>query len=270
MIIVDSHVHIYDCFDLDVLLNGALKNFKQVAGEHQTTQPLTYILLLTEGEKEGWWTSVLERTESTGSRQCVLSKQWSCLYSEQTKSLTAFRKDAPQEQLNIVGGRQIITREKIEVLALFCNKNINQGIDLAETVKSVEKSGGIPVLPWGVGKWIGKRGKIIKQYIADYSGNNLFLGDNGGRPQFWSAPHLFDDAIKKGIHVLPGTDPLPIPSEANRIGSFGFYLNNVPPDNEAPVSFLKNILLSQKGPYGSFGQLQKNHLFFLNQLRLRI
>ena len=171
--------------------------------------------------------------------------------------------------MHLVCGRQIVTSEKIEVLALYCTDAIKHGLSLDETVRYVKHCGGIPVLPWGVGKWIGERGKVIRGYLFNHSERLLFLGDNGGRPRFWPTPDLFHYARKRGVPVLPGTDPLPIPEEAARVGSFGFYLDDKKDHDDSPVNYLKNALLSGQEPFFSYGCLQSTSLFVLNQLRMR-
>ena len=269
MIFVDSHVHIYDCFDVDFLFDSALKNFKAAAEHHKCSQQLSFVLLLTEGVTEDWLNNVLTKIVPDELGERKISTEWSGFYSKETGTLKAYRNDFPEEKIEIVGGRQVVTREKIEVLALFCQKTIAHGLSLEETVSAVEQSGGIPVLPWGVGKWIGKRGGIIKQFLSDHLSKRLFLGDNGGRPLFWSTPAIFNFARKFGVFVLPGTDPLPLPAEAGRVGSYGFYLDEKKTYNDSPAMYLKNVLLSQEEDFVPFGRLLSSRLFFLNQLRLR-
>ncbi|MBU0664981.1 MAG: hypothetical protein KJ990_10610 [Proteobacteria bacterium] len=185
------------------------------------------------------------------------------------ESLTLFRNDFPEEEIHVVAGHQVVTMENIEVLALFVRQGLPNGLSLHETVDRVKELGGIPVLPWGVGKWFGKRGKIIKEFLVNHEKGNLFLGDNGGRPCFWPTPNLFNLAEKTGVVVLPGSDPLPFPSEALRVGSFGFSLQENSLHGDSPTKCLKNALLSPNVTISPFGCLQENRLFFLNQFRLR-
>lgn len=55
MILVDAHVHIYDCFDLETFLDSALKNFKAEAACYGQEDSFTALLLLTETAKENWF-----------------------------------------------------------------------------------------------------------------------------------------------------------------------------------------------------------------------
>jgi hypothetical protein len=268
MIFVDSHVHIYDCFDLDLLLDSALSNFQKVAEQHRTAQnPLSYVLLLTEGKTESWFQTLSATLDA--NRQCKITERWSAVDRGDVQSLTVYRNDVPEEEIHVVAGRQVVTVENIEVLALFVEQGLTNGLSLDETVDRVKELGGIPVLPWGAGKWFGKRGTIIKKFLVNHKKGNLFLGDNGGRPRFWPTPNLFSLAEKTGFVVLPGSDPLPLPSEALRVGRFGFYLHENCLDVDSPTKCLKKALLSTKVTIFHFGCLQENRLFFLNQFRLR-
>ena len=269
MIFVDAHVHIYDCFDVDFLFDSVLKNFQAAAAQQAAVQPVSFVLLLTEGAAEGWFQVMLASIAQDVRESVKISAKWTGLYSEEPGSLTVFRHESPDERLHLVGGRQVVTREKIEVLALYCIKTIADGLSLDETMHAVEQCEGVPVLPWGVGKWVGNRGRIIKRYLVAHPERTLFLGDNGGRPLFWPTPALFHFARKRGVAVLPGTDPLPLPAEAGRVGSYGFYLEEKMAHRDSPATYLRNALRSPGKKISPFGCLQSNRLFFMNQLRLR-
>jgi hypothetical protein len=269
LIFVDAHVHIYDCFDVGFLFDSALKNFQAAAAQQAAVQPVSFVLLLTEGAAEDWFQVMLASIAQDVRESVKISAKWTGLYSEEPGSLTVFRHESPDERIHLVGGRQVVTREKIEVLALYCTKTITDGLSLDETVTAIEQCEGIPVLPWGVGKWVGKRGGIIKRYLVAHPERRLFLGDNGGRPQFWPTPALFHFARTRGVAVLPGTDPLPLAAEAARVGSYGFYLEEKMAHRDSPATYLRNTLRSQEIKFTPFGGLQSSRLFFMNQLRLR-
>ncbi len=268
MIFVDAHVHVYDCFDVDLLLDSALNNFQEVAKQHTIVQKYaSYVLLLTEGENENWFQNL--SATFTANRQGKISERWSVAQSGEEGSLIVFRNDFPEKVIRIVAGHQVVTMENIEVLALFVRQALVNGLSLHETIDKIKALGGIPVLPWGVGKWLGKRGRIIQEFMVNTERGSFFLGDNGGRPRFWSTPNLFGVAAKTGIVVLPGSDPLPLPNEALRVGSFGFCMHETSLGGDSPTKFLKSALLSPKVTISSFGCLQENRLFFSNQFRLR-
>jgi hypothetical protein len=269
MIFIDAHVHIYNCFDIDVLFDSALANF-QTAAKHCgiKNKPFFPMLLLTEGASENWFQHMVTKIK-TGQNINKPANKWTITLTRETLSLKVHHNDFPREEIYLVAGRQIVTTEKIEVLALFCNTCINDGLSLNETINCIRQNHGIAVVPWGVGKWLGRRGEILQNFLAGYGGKGVFLGDNGGRPWFWPTPALFHLAREKGISVLPGTDPLPLTHEATRVGSFGFFLDHHSFDMTSPATSMRDLLISGQKNLYPFGRLQNIKSFFMNQLQLR-
>ena len=77
MIFVDSHVHIYDCFDIDLLLDSALKNFRAAAAQHNCVQQdPACILLLTECESDSWFQRQLTTLQAAGQNHVDISRGW--------------------------------------------------------------------------------------------------------------------------------------------------------------------------------------------------
>ena len=270
MIFVDGHVHIYDCFDVDLLFASAKDNFDRAAEQLGTgKESVTPVLLLTEGATDHWYGRL---QASVGSKQQTASKVssgWDGRFSREMDWLMVYRRDNPEEKLYLAAGRQVVTAESIEVLALFCSDTIQNGLPLEDTITAIRQSRGLPVLPWGVGKWLGKRGRHIKEFLFSRGEGLLFLGDNGGRPGLWPTPTLFTRGLERNIAVLPGTDPLPLPDEALRVGSFGFYLQEDRMQEASPIASLRQALCSGKAEIFPFGKLLKNRVFLGNQLRLR-
>jgi len=71
-----------------------------------------------------------------------------------------------------------------------------------------------------------------------------------------------------GGRVLPGSDPLPLPIEASRVGSFGFTINTVLSSHVARD--LKKCLENPTISLSAYGAPQKIMPFFKNQLLIRI
>ncbi len=268
MIFADGHVHIYDCFEVDLLLDSALMNF-QTAARNAGALESAYVLLLTESKAESWFRNTLTGLHQDPDERNKISGRWYGTFSEESCSLEATSREFPDEKLYIAAGKQLVTSERIEVLALFCGEMIDDGLSLADTVQTVQKQGGIPVLPWGAGKWFGTRGAVIESFLRDHGQGILFVGDNGGRPRLWPTPKLFSKARQRGVAMLPGTDPLPLPGEAQRVGSFGFYLKEDASLAGSPVTCLKRALLSGKTAVKPYGNLLHTGTFLLNQFRLR-
>lgn len=263
MILVDAHVHIYDCFDLHTFLDSALSNFRAEAARCGQGVTFTALLLLTETARENWF----QRLKKLASEERQIGNRafenWTFHRTKESSSLCA-RRDSTQ-MLFLIAGRQIVTAENLEVLALATDKEFEDGIPLTEVIRTVRGSGAIPVIPWGPGKWMGQRGMILTKTLNGPEAPGLFLGDNGNRPGFWPRPSHFKVAETKGIRVLPGSDPLPFPSESWRPGSFGFSVNrSITP--EYPASDLKRILLDPTTRLKEYGHLEHLWRFFRNQL----
>ena len=173
------------------------------------------------------------------------------------------------ESLVIIEGRQIATDENLEILALGSEDIIEDGHSLEKTVDIAREKGAITVIPYGFGKWVGKRGEVIKRHLASEKATGLFLGDNGGRSGWIGTPRILKDGREKGFPILPGSDPLPLPEESRRVGSFGF-ISEESISPEEPLKDLKNILKNRSGNIRGYGNLMHPFQFLRVQLSLRL
>jgi hypothetical protein len=215
-VLVDAHVHVHAGFDPDRFLDCALENFRRGARETGIAGPFTGCLLLSEPAGEHWFRQVRGDGRAGG---------WRLRATAEPESLSAFRDGEDGAELVLVAGRQVRTREGLEVLALATAEDFTDGLPLAETLSHVRASGALPVLPWGFGKWWLSRGALIAKSVTGGAGQGeLYLGDNAGRPAFARRPPLFREAERRGIPVLPGSDPLPLAGHVARAGSYGFLL----------------------------------------------
>jgi hypothetical protein len=213
VIALDSHVHFHDCFDEEALLDAAVSNVRGAS----TGRPLPQLLVLLLAESAGanWF----EHLWMNGLGE----NRWQVSRGTDQLSL---RLSAPDQiPVLLVAGRQIECRERIEVLALGARDAIEDGQPVVDVLKQVESLGALPVLPWGFGKWLGRRGSIIGDLITDPPVERLWLGDNAGRLRGAPAPKLFADAQRRGIHVLPGSDALPFRNEVGKAGRVGCFLS---------------------------------------------
>jgi hypothetical protein len=265
MVFVDAHVHIHDCFCMTSFFDAAVKNFQQASLSTGYTQGRqSFILLLTESAGKNHYNKLGELAEK---RQTLAGKnglKWRLELTSELCTLKAVRADG--QSFFLVAGRQVITSENLEVLALITSSLFEEKQPLFQTVQEVRESGSIPVIPWGFGKWIGKRGRILEQFLIK-NDKPVFLGDNGGRPCFRPRPRLFSVVEAGGGRVLPGSDPLPLPVEASRVGSFGFTMNTVLSSHVARD--LKKCLEDPTISLSAYGAPQKIMPFFKNQLLIR-
>jgi len=192
---------------------------------------------------------------------------WSFERTGETESLVA-RRDRNGERLLVIAGRQIVTREGIEVLALAGDAGVLDGMPFGETLQRVRMSGALPVLPWGFGKWWGGRGRLVAGALARRGPDLLFLGDNAGRPELGGEPPLFRQARDCGVPVLPGSDPLPLSWHAGRAGSYGFVLEGEL-DAEHPAWDLRRRLRELRESPRVFGRRVTLPGFLRDQAALR-
>ncbi len=258
--LVDSHVHYYECYDRRRFFEGAQANFRAAAAGLGLAHETPGWLLFSETAADHYFRRFRDEAEGPardGGRFQAMAEP--C-------ALRAVREGGAE--LVLIAGRQIVTAERLEVLALACDAEFTDGTPLAETLDRVRAAGAIAVLPWAFGKWWGRRGALIAQAI-EAAGGDICLGDNGGRPRFLPEPGLLRRAAARNIPVLPGSDPLPLAGEAGGAGRLGFLLEGEI-DPERPAASLKRWLEGHRGAVRRFGRLESLGRFCRNQLALRV
>jgi hypothetical protein len=165
---------------------------------------------------------------------------WAVSSTGDGASLRAWRGDGARVLL--FAGRQVATAEGMEVLSLLSDRPVPDGLPLPEAVSAVRAAGGIPVIPWGLGKWLLGRRRALVAYLRGAE-LPLFLGDSGHRPRSWPEAGVFAAAAARGVLNLPGSDPLPLRGEEGRAGSLGF-LADIDPDSPTPGHDLRRHLMS--------------------------
>jgi hypothetical protein len=256
--VVDSHVHVHAGTDVSALLDAASTNLSAVAAR-VGAEKAQHVLMLAEIQGSDWF-------EASCAKRTPLDRWKFESLTEDSASLVA---KGPGAELTIIAGRQIVTSEGIEVLALATRARIDDGMTLGNTISTAVRHEALVVLPWGAGKWLGTRGRLVADAVAAGT-PKLFVGDNGGRPSFWPEPAVFAIAEANGRPVLPGTDPLPLPREERRVGSFGFWLRGLVGATSPSRSLRDRLLNVAADGVVRFGQLQGPMLFLRNQLLLRI
>ena len=265
MILVDAHVHVHGCFDLQNFLDSALENFRAEAARRQQGDSFSGVLLLTESAQVNWF----QRFAFYADKERLIGRgnDWSFSRTNEACSLRAGC--AAGQEVFVIAGRQIVTAEKLEVLALATDKEYRDGLPLSQTIQTVKENGAIPAVPWGFGKWMGKRGRILTEVLKQANKSDFFLGDNSGRSFFLPYPYHFRLVEPKGIRVLPGSDPLPFASECRRPGGFGFSVEGKL-DPKQPARDIKNILMDSSFIPRPYGALENPYRFFRNQLAMQI
>ncbi len=253
MILVDFHVHLYRCFSLPDLFTSAADNF-QFAADRKGEKTFAGVLCLAESTGYDVFRQLQEGRKIGG--------KWACRPTADNQSLHL---QAGDREIYLIAGRQVNTRERVEVLALGTAHTIADGQSLAATLEQVEHSGALPVLPWGVGKWLGTRGQLVEKILLDPE-RTVFPGDNGGRPYGWPEPGQFSLPGRRNKVVLPGSDPLPLSEEQNRAGSYGAVLEEI--INDTPVRQIMKAVHAASS-LQSYGRRISPFTFFIRQLQLR-
>ena len=170
-----------------------------------------------------------------------------------------------------VRGRQLVTAEGLEVLAAGVGGELRSGQGLSRTLEDVRARGGWSTIAWGVGKWLGRRGRMVSDAVrAEAGSGDVVLGDNGGRPGFWRSVPQFDVAAENGMRVLPGTDPLPVRGDEARIGGYGFEIDLPQCRGEALAVSLAAALADRSVTVRVRGGRVGAARFVVNQLRIRL
>lgn len=259
LVFVDGHVHIYHCHPTERVLDGAWRHFQTVAASHRNTAHFQGVLLLTESSGDRVFTALAQTQGGTVGR-------WHVSATEEANSLRLNRDDGAQ--LFVLAGRQLVCEERLEVSAYFVIEALADGAPLTTLLAQIDHLGGVSALPWGVGKWFGKRGKTVENMLG-YTRVPLMVSDNGGRPWFWPTPRLLRAARQQGVPVLAGSDPLPKASEQQRAGSVGFILQGALHAG-LPAQDLKQRLLNRHDTPPHYGRREGMRGFVCNQLYMRV
>ena len=266
MLLLDGHVHIHDCFDIVAFLDGAYLNFLNRALAMDRGD-FSAVLLLTESAGDDWFGRLRRLSENREGVGNGKENGWSFYATGEDCSLVAESRKG--ERIFIIAGRQIVTSENLEVLALGTLSRLNDGEPVQMVIQMTRAVGGLPVLPWGFGKWWGRRGKIVERVLKNHNGLPLFLGDNGNRPGLLPTPKILASANLFEIRVLPGSDPLPFRKEANRVGRFGFAVD-ASLMGDCPAAEVKSLIARKETGLTRFGKLEKPLPFLRNQITMQV
>jgi hypothetical protein len=230
--VIDTHLHIYPFYSLNRALTCLVDNLDS----HDSDA--IKVGCLTERHDCDVYNSLADNPAQE------LQETFDIQPSDSGNSLKITSRSTAKTVF-LLPGQQIITRENLEVLSLNNPARVREGLPAMETVNEVIASGGIPVVAFGFGKWLGKRGKIVSQLIDQFGPGELALGDTTMRPYGWGTPVAFRRARKKGMRILHGSDPLPFAGEEIRPAS---YASVVSLQGDNPELAMKSILVCEPDP----------------------
>lgn len=258
MIISDLHVHFHKKYNEELFFNSIKNNFQKFYKENDSSN-LYNVICLTESSGISFFDE-LSLTEKEVNN-------WSFTHTNSNNAILAQHKSG--FKLFIIAGRQIVTEENLEVLAFGMVDDYKDGQPIDLVIQEVISGGFIPIIPWGFGKWSGKRGEVVDKIIKENKYHPLFLGDNGNRPSFIKLSPIFETAKAKNVHNLQGSDPLPFSNEESRPGSFGVLIEESL-DVDNPYESFSRILKKEKLKLSTYGELESIYKFFKHQIGMQI
>jgi hypothetical protein len=258
-VLIDTHVHFHCLFDRVTFLDAAVKNMHRAANALGAIGSSWHCLLLTEIAGATFFRDLRASKKS-------MQPGWKLCETGEPESLILQRDN---DRLVIVSGWQVATQERLEVLALSTNHHVPTGASLNETIEASRAAGAIPVIPWGFGKWWGRRGEHVADAIRTAMPGTLYLGDNAGRLTRSPRPPLFALAEDHGLAVLPGSDPLPFASQCRTAGSYVMALRGSL-DPTHPAKGIRRLITDSAATAQTVGRREGLAGFIRNQIGMQL
>ncbi len=247
--IVDTHLHLYP----DYRIEQAFASF--LARTKSADESVTSVACLAERHDCHFFKAFQTNEISVSGFE---TKTVSAKVLEIVRSSDA-------QSFYLIPGRQVISSENIEVLALNCDQDINDGQDAATIIEQCKALGGTPVVAWSPGKWFGQRGKVVNTLLEKYTPADFLIGDTSLRPIGWGLPLLMRKAKKMGFKVIAGSDPLPFVGEENW---FGAYCSHIESEQIDTIEELMQAFNSDASHLGIANKGTRSHFLSLTS-RLR-
>ncbi len=233
-IFMDAHVHVYPAYDLPAFLLAALDHMPRLAPTDQR------ILCLAERSNHAFF-------QSLAQDEIALPPETWRIVAWDPDGAVKIRHRPTHRDLWIVAGRQIATREKLEVCSLFSDAPVPDGMNARETIRAVrDEAGGLPALDWAFGKWLFARGKLVKPLFGTTP--DLLLIDTAMRPRGTPPPSVYADALRSGRPILAGSDPLAAPAEQTQPGRYGVTFQLPAPEDPSTIVAPLRAFLSAPHP----------------------
>ena len=255
--LIDAHVHFYSAYDTQRFLDAASDGFAR-----QAEASALRVLFMAESRSDNWF-ATLAHPETRAD--ALADTNWQHFPTGEPQSL-GLRRASDDAELLIIAGHQCVTSEDIEVLMLGQNAKHPDGEPAVQVVEAALKASALPLLPWGFGKWLGKRGDLVASLLEQF-GHQILLGDNSGRLAGTKTPDLLSQGAQSGHCLLPGSDPLPMPGEEHKVASFGAFLSGAI-SKETPFADISGLVKSGASPE-YFGAGESPLRFVRNQLLMQ-
>jgi hypothetical protein len=239
MIFLDAHVHLYPRYDRDLLFDTLVTRARRLAPQ---AGQLALLMMLREGQRT--LAEVLRAAERPRARWQVRD--------EPAPGVCIVAGEATR--IHLFAARQVAVRERIELLGLFTEAAIPDGLAADETLDRLRGVGALPVLAWGLGKWLFTRAPVVHELIESATPKQpLLIGDTALRPSFWGEPRLMALARRRGLRVIHGSDPLPRAGDERVVGSYASLVEGFCSDQQ-PAADLRRLLLDPAVPLRAVGR----------------
>ena len=232
-LVADGHAHVYPGYNLEDCFAALDNNLSRMAGRVDAGgMRVVKAAFLAERSDCRFFAEWEKRPPKAGA--------YTVRATAERAALMVRRGGEPAFYL--LAGRQVVTSERLEWLALVLAGDVPDGLGAGETLERIHAAGGVPVLCWAPGKWWFKRGRAVRRLLAGYAAGDFLLGDTTLRPGLWLMPLLMRRARRMGHRLLAGSDPLPIAGEERVMGTYGFAMRFAF-DESRPADSLRSALL---------------------------
>ena len=229
-LIADTHVHLYPCYNLNYAFRCLSENLSRLADVNGSKA--VQIAVLTERHDCRFFAQLRDGQRQPDDPSVTI---------EESADPSCIAINCDGTELYLFAGRQINTLERIEILALTVDFDIPDGLQARDVINRILDQGGVPVVSWAPGKWLAKRGHVVRELIQDAGSGTLLVGDSTLRPVGWGVPSLMQNATRRGLSIIAGSDPLPFAGEERYMGRYGSHVD-ASFDVDAPVSSLRSAL----------------------------
>lgn len=246
-------MHLHACHSIEAALDAAHDRFAR-RGDPGA-------LWLVESAGEG----AAERLRGLGRRHSA----WSL---DEVTDVT-WRLGRPDgATLTLIRGRQVATVEGLEVLIVGTAVPIPDGSPLLEIVEPWLDREVLVMIPWGFGKWTGRRGRRVAHALDEFAAAGLRLSDTAARPDRMPTPRLLARQASERRLVPLGSDPFPFPGRHRDVGRFGFDVPGLDAGADWPAMLeAVRTLDDAASSFGSrFGPVEFATLQLRMQLRKRL
>ena len=197
--IADGHIHLYPNFDLNQVLVSSHKKLLDLA---QTDK---VVLFSVEPEGQFEFLNI-----KSGKRELPEN----CEIIKEVGENVIQLKTEHGDNLYLVAGRQVVTKENLEFSVLFSTEDILDGLSFEQLNSSIGSS--VLTLNWSPGKWMFERAEVVKKLVDENP--DLILCDTALRFTGFPLPEV----MKLENNIIAGSDPFPLQDEEQRTGSYGF------------------------------------------------